>query len=222
MLSWLVSRLFLLSPAKSAGKRAELILNPRAGFELARRLHRGEAVPISEIFTFLSGLYFRGKIAYSRTFARPPRAIPGVFVITTNRGLIDAETPLTLDELRAFSNVDIDYMDARYRGPLERDARKIASKLRGPDDAILLGSIGTKKYVDVLLGAFGERLKFPIEFVGRGDMSRGGLLLRRTVDREELEYAPVSGSVRHGKRPPRLEPRSWVRTPFALSASNGL
>jgi hypothetical protein len=218
VLSSLVSRVFLLSPAKSGGKRAELILNPRAGFDLARRLHRGEAVPVSEIFTFLSGLYFRGKIAYSRTFAHPPRGTPGVFVITTNRGLIPAETPLTLEELRAFSDVDIDHMDARYRAPIERDARKIALKLRDRDDAILLGSIGTKKYVDVLVSVFGARLKFPIDFVGRGDMSRGGLLLRRTVDREELDYAPVSNSIRHGKRPRRLEPRSWARTPFAFTS----
>src|SRR5439155_4274160 len=111
VLRWRVSRVFLLSPAKSGGKRAELILNPRAGFALARRLHRGEAVPLSEIFIFLSGLYFRGKMAYARTFARPPCGVPGIFVITTNRGLIDADTPITLEELRALSDVEIDHED---------------------------------------------------------------------------------------------------------------
>src|SRR5436853_4146164 len=132
-----VNRVFLLSPARSAGKRAELIFNPRAGFDLARRLQRGKVAPISEIFTFLSGLYFRGKIAYARSFARPPRASPGVLVITTNRGLINAETPLTLEELAAFATVEIDHADPRYRGPLERDARKLAKRLGKSGDAVL-------------------------------------------------------------------------------------
>jgi len=213
-----VNRVFLLSPAKSGGKRAELIFNPRAGFDLARRLQRGKAAPISEIFTFLSGLYFRGKIAYARSFARPPRGSPGVLVITTNRGLIDAETPLSLEVLAAFATVDIDHADPRYRGPLERDARNLAKKLGKRGDAVLLGSIGTRKYVDVLVAALGERLKFPLEFVGRGDMSRGGLLLRQAVAGQELEYACVIGAVRRGKRPPRLEPRSWAGTPYAFSS----
>jgi len=209
---------FLLSPAKSGGKRAELIFNPRAGFDLARRLQRGAAVPICEIFTFLSGLYFRGKIAYARAFARPPRHTSGILVITTNRGLIDAETPFTLDELRALSSVDIDHQDPRYRGPIESDALELAAKLGRRGEAVLLGSIGTKKYVDVLVAALGDRLKFPLDFVGRGDMSRGGLLLRRTSDGPELNYASVAGAVRHGKRPPRLEPRSWVGTEYAFNA----
>jgi hypothetical protein len=52
---------------------------------------------------------------------------------------------------------------------------------------------------------FGRRLVFPSTFVGRGDMSRGGLLLRHARDGRELEYEPVVGAVRHGKRPPKLE-----------------
>ena len=219
VLRWHVSRVFLLSPAKSSGKRADLLLNPRAGFALARRLHRGESAPISEIFTFLSGLYFRGKMAYARTFAQPPRGLPGILVITTNRGLIDAETPVTLDDLRAFSGVDIDHLDSRYRAPLEQSARQLAAKLPKRSDVILLGSIGTRKYVDVLIKALGERLNFPLEFVGRGDMSRGGLLLRHAANGRELEYASVIGSVRHGKRPPRLEPRSWVGTKYSFDST---
>jgi len=42
-------------------------------------------------------------------------------------------------------------------------------------------------------------------FVGRGDMSRGGLLLRSVRYEVELDYVPVAGAVRHGPRPPRLE-----------------
>lgn len=218
VLRWGVNKVFLLSPAKSGGKRADLIFNPRARFDLARRLQRGESAAISEIFTFLSGLYFRGKIAYARTFARPPRGASGALIITTNRGLIDAETQLTLQELRAFSTVDIDHADPRYRTPIASDAEKLSRKLGRNGEAVLLGSISSKKYVEVLLEALGERLKFPIEFVGRGDMSRGGLLLRHAADGSELEYAAVSGAIRRGKRPPRLEPRSWVGTAYAFTS----
>src|SRR5206468_1942394 len=112
----------------------------------------------------------------------PPCGVPGIFVITTNRGLIDAETPITLEELRALSDVEIDHEDERYRRPLERDAREVAARLPPRGDAVLLGSISTSKYIHILEAALGERLKFPIEFVGRGDMSRGGLLLRHAVE----------------------------------------
>src|SRR4051812_33861580 len=216
VLNYRVHTIFLLSPAKSGGKRAELIFNPRARFDLACRMQRGEAVPICEIFSFLSGLYFRGKMAYARTYARPRRGMEGIYIITTNRGLIGAETALTLPELAAFARVEIDHQDARYRGPLERDARSLAKKLGLSGRAVLLGSIGTKKYVEALLTGFAERLMFPVDFVGRGDMSRGGLLLRRAADGPELVYASVAGSVRRGKRPPRLEPRSWAGTKYAF------
>ena len=76
-----------------------------------------------------------------------------------------------------------------------------------PDDGVtLLGSIASDKYVTALLEVFGERLTFPKVFVGRGDMSRGGLLLRSARYDVELEYVPVMGAVRHGPRPPRLAP----------------
>ena len=55
-----------------------------------------------------------------------------------------------------------------------------------------------------MLDVFGERLRFPAEFVGRGDMSRGGLLLRKAAEGAELAYVPVSGAVRRGARPPKL------------------
>ena len=65
---------------------------------------------------------------------------------------------------------------------------------------VLLGSIATGKYVDVLLDVVGERLLFPAEFVGRGDMSRGALLLRAARTDAELIYATVAGTVRRGPR----------------------
>ncbi len=111
----------------------------------------------------------------------------------------------------AFAEVDIDEDDPRYRKPLERDVRKLTKHLPADVEVVLLGSVATGKYVDILVENFGERLLFPAEFVGRGDMSRGGLLLRCAVDRRELEYIPVKGAVRKGKRPPKLEPRRYTK-----------
>jgi hypothetical protein len=207
----LAPRIFLLSPASSSGERARLVFNPAARFPLAQALRTPEGAPLGEVFTFLSGLYFRGKLGYARAFARPPARVPGVVVITPSEGLVSPESPVTLDRLRRWADVPIDADEARYRRPLLRDARLI-DEAAGPDcEVVLLGSIASGKYVDVLLGVFGERLLFPTAFVGRGDMSRGGLMLRCTDERRELDYAPVATSVRHGARPPRLQPRRRSR-----------
>jgi hypothetical protein len=205
-------RIFLLSPAYAGGERARMILSDRAEFELARKLRCNRGVPIAEVFTFLSGLYFRGKIAYATAFARPATGIPGVFVITPTRGLVDASTRIHLDDLREFATVDIQDDDPRFRAPIERDARVLAKKLPSRSEIILLGSIATGKYVNVLLASFGDRLRFPVDFVGRGDMSRGGLMLRCAVDRQELPYIAVTGAIVNGKRPPKLPPRRYLPT----------
>ena len=186
-------------------------MSDRAEFDLAERLRARDGAPLGEVFAFLSGLYFRGKLAYARAFARPPdpsSAISGAgaFVITPNAGLRSIETPVTIDALRAFAKVDIAVDNPRYRRPLEASARAIEADV-GPDcDVILLGSIASPKYVDILQAIFGDRLLFPADFVGRGDMSRGGLLLRCVSSLEELRYIPVAGAVRTGQRPPKLEP----------------
>jgi hypothetical protein len=206
-----MNRVFLLSPAYAGGERARMILSERAQFDLARKLRAKQGVPIAEVFTFLSGLYFRGKIAYANAFARPVRGISGVFVITPTRGLVDATTRISLDDLHEFATVDIHENDLRYRAPLERDAQRLGKKLSAGSDVVLLGSIATGKYVDVLLANFGERLRFPSDFVGRGDMSRGGLMLRCAQDRQELNYMSVAGAVLNGKRPPKLVPRRYPK-----------
>ena len=175
-------RIFLLSPAYAGGERARMILREQARFSLARRLRGKSGAPIADVFTFLSGLYFRGKIAYATAFARSPRGTPGVLVITPTRGLIGARTRIRLDDLREFAEVDIRESDPRYRLPIERDARRLATKLLRQSEVVLLGSIATGKYVEILLTTFGDRLRFPAEFVGRGDMSRGGLMLRCAAD----------------------------------------
>ena len=207
----MIERVFLLSPAYAGGQRARMIMSERAQFELARRLRSDQHPSLGEVFTFLSGLYFRGKLAYANAFAPPRAKRSAVLVITPTRGLIPAATPVGLADLREFSEVDIDAGDPRYRVPLERDVKMLAKKLSPDGQAVLLGSVATGKYVDVLLEHFGERLCFPADFVGRGDMSRGGLLLRCAVDGSELAYISVAGAVRKGKRPPKLEPRRYSK-----------
>src|ERR1700756_84615 len=96
-------RVFLLSPANVGGKRARMLLNTEADFELARRLHTGGKVTLGEAFSFMSGLYFRGKLAYARAFAHPPEGLDGAYVITSNRGLVPVETLITAEELDSFS-----------------------------------------------------------------------------------------------------------------------
>ncbi|HEY0873066.1 MAG TPA: hypothetical protein VGD94_06300 [Vicinamibacterales bacterium] len=189
-------------------------MSERATFDLAARLRGREGAPLGEVFSFLSGLYFRGKLTYSRAFARAPEGVEleggGVFVITPNAGLRSPDTPVTLSAIRAFAGVDVSADNPKYRRPLERSARALAAEI-GDAPVVLLGSIASPKYVDVLLSIFGDRLLFPQEFVGRGDMSRGGLLLRCSAAGEELTYVPVAGAVRRGARPPKLDPATRVR-----------
>lgn len=204
-------RIFLLSPAYAGGQRAQMVMSERAQFDLAQKLRRNEGASLGEVFTFLSGLYFRGKLAYANAFAQPPRGTCGTLVITPTRGLVDARTQIDLDTLREFATVDVHKDDPRYREPLDRDVRNLAQTLGRECDVVLLGSIATGKYVDVLLETFLERLRFPADFVGRGDMSRGGLLLRCAADGQELPYISVAGAVLNGKRPPKLEPRRYPK-----------
>lgn len=205
-----MDRFFVLSPANLGGPRARMLMREPAEFDLARRLRGAGGVPVGKVFSFVSALYFRGKLAYARAFAaRPPadpRASDRVLVIVPGAGLWSVEHPLTIADLRALAGVDVDPANARYRRPLLAAARAMAERLGSDDDVILLGSIASAKYVDVLSAVFAERLKFPAAFVGRGDMSRGGLLLRSVAGGHELDYIPILGAVRHGRRPPKLPP----------------
>ena len=210
-------RIFLLSPVNCAGKRARQVLSDNAQFTLALEL-RETGAQLGDVFTFCSALYFRGKLAYARHFARPPRGADplvggGVLVITPNAGLLPADRRVTRDVVRGFATEPIDAGNVGYRRPLEEDARALVASV-GPDcEVVLLGSIASGKYVDVLLPIFGDRLLFPGAFVGRGDMSRGGLMLRSVDSDEELEYEPIARAVRRGRRPARLERIVRARRP---------
>jgi hypothetical protein len=210
-MSGLPPRIFLLSPARLDGKRAHFLFHPATMFPVARALRSSRGAPIGEVFTFLSGLYFRGKLAYAAAFARPLRGISsGVFVITPNRGLLAPSVRVTLNDLADLAKTEIDPCTEKFRKPLREDAEALAEALGPRGEPVLLGSIATTKYSDVLLSAFSQELLFPAEFVGRGDMSRGGLLLRSVDAHLELSYVPVRGAVLRGARPPKLPPRSTL------------
>ena len=205
------SRVFLLSPANCGGIRARMMTSPHAGFDLARQLRNPRGAPLGDVFSFVSGLYFRGKLAYARRFARPPDPTDpviagGVLVITPNAGLRSAETPVTLKSFQSFAGARVDLKNPGYRVPFERSARALLAAIGPECGVVLLGSIASGKYVDALLPIFGKRLLFPPSFVGRGDMSRGGLMLRCVTAGLELDYVPLAGAVRHGQRPPGLAP----------------
>jgi hypothetical protein len=200
-------KLFILSPARCDGRRAQALLNPTAEFALAVQLRSVEGAPIGEVFTFLSGLYFRGKLTYARAHETSMSGGGSeIRIITTNRGLVTPEERVGPDDLEEFACVDLAEAGASFERPLLRDADQLRAALGADALAVLLGSIATNKYVAPLTRVFGDRLVFPREFIGRGDMSRGGLLLRYAADAKELEYIPVGTAVRHGKRPPKLEP----------------
>jgi hypothetical protein len=212
-------RIFFLSPANLAGIRAGYVLNPNGESDLACRLRRN-GVMLGELFSFISGLYFRAKLAYARAFSTPPVDGAGSFVITANEGLLPPETVVTRDRLRDWAANDIDAADRRYRAPLDRDCHLLLERFGNTCDVVLLGSIATPKYVEPLLQIFGERLVFPAAFVGRGDMSRGGLMLRSVEAGAELSYTPVLNATRYGPRPPKLPPLIVQRTkPAALDGA---
>lgn len=170
---------------------------------LTARLEDGGA-PLGEVFTFMSSLYFRGKLAYATAFGAPPPGWSGALVITPGRGLVPAEQSIRVSDLREMATVPVDEDEPRYREPLVRDARGLERALENESRVVLLGSVASAKYVTPLLEVFGGRLHFPATFVGRGDMSRGGLMLRCARAGTPLEYVPVRGAVLHGTRPPKL------------------
>jgi hypothetical protein len=173
------------------------LLNDRATFDIATRLRSEEGAPLGEVFSFLSGLYFRGKLTYARAFENSPASeTSGVYLITATDGLLSPATNVTLRDLERFATVPIDPKEPRYRLPLERDAERLAESLGEGCEVVLLGSIATRKYVDVLEPIFGDRLLFPIEFIGHGDMARGAMLLKRAASGVQLTYSPVSNPLR--------------------------
>jgi hypothetical protein len=200
--------IFLLSPAYCGGRRAAIALNPVSDSAVARHLREGQ-LDLGAAFAFFSGLYFRGKLGYATAFGRAWPGVEPTLIITPTRGLMSPATIVTPELIREFASVDVDEAEARYRAPLERDVKILARVLPADARVVLLGSVSSGKYVDVLLPLLGDRLCYPSSFVGRGDMSRGGLLLRCVASGEELDYEILAPGVRPtGPRPPKLDPKT--------------
>jgi len=183
---------FLLSPANLAGTRAKQLTSPRAQFASALRYRSDDGVMIGEAFAFMSALYFRGKITYSLHFG----GRENTFVITPGFGLVSPDWRLTSERLKKMRKIDVDAANRRYTKPLRESAEALAARLDGNSQVVLLGSVATGKYVDILRPILGDRLRFPALFAGLGDMSRGGLMLRAVRANSELEYTTLD-SPRH-------------------------
>jgi len=195
-----VATLFLLSPARAGGPRAQQLA--RSKTELGAKLRAGTA-PLGDVFAWLSALYFRGKLAYARAFADPSPGTEGALVMAPGLGLRPPHAPISAAMLEAMGEIAVE--SEAFVTAVRRDAQRANAEARADMRVVLLGSIATGKYVDTLIDVFGGRLLFPASFVGRGDMSRGGLMLRAARSGNELDYAMVAGAVRRGTRPPKLD-----------------
>jgi hypothetical protein len=162
---------------------------------------------LGDVFSFVSGLYFRGKMTYARAFGQPPPDLEGGLVISPSEGLRSLDELVTLDRLLEWAKVPIDVGNRRFTAPHVEHA-EILERAHGCETRfVLLGSVATDKYVRPLAKVFGDHLLFPPAFVGRGDMSRGALLLRAARAQAELDYAPIEGAHRHGPRAPSIARR---------------
>ncbi|HEY0781910.1 MAG TPA: hypothetical protein VGE98_05600 [Thermoanaerobaculia bacterium] len=177
-------RLFLLSPANTSGKRAARWCDPAFVHPQALALRDG-GLPVGDAFSHLSTLYFRGKIAYARRFAAHDA---DVLVIAPGFGLVPPSWSVTLERLEAMRATRVDLEDSSYTAPMVEHCAALAGRLPASAEIVLLGSLATGKYLDLLTPAFGDRLRVPRAFVGAGEMQRGSLLLRAVRAGEEREY----------------------------------
>lgn len=181
-----------------------MLLRSGANFEVALKLREGTAT-IGEIYSFISGLYFRGKMTYAEAFRGAPPGVPPSLVMVPGAGLVPPETMVDIEQLQAIAHVSVAEDNPNFCGPLSSAAKLLDEHAGRGCCYVLLGSVASAKYTTPLLEVFGERLLFPADFVGRGDMSRGGLMLRHARSGIELPYIPVQGALLHGARPPKLE-----------------
>ncbi len=193
------SRIFLLSPAKAGGRRYSILTSDQANFDLALKYRAGSAT-LGEIYSFISGLYFRGKMAYATAFGAQ-----NAFVIVPGVGLLPPETLFRPHQLQASAQIDVDENNPAHHDTLLAAIASLDHAGSRQCSFVLLGSVASAKYTTALLKVLDRRLLFPAEFVGRGDMSRGAIMLRSAASGQELNYIPVIGAQLRGPRPPRLK-----------------
>lgn len=189
------------------GLRAKQLMSPRAQFEAAQMYRSAEGVPIALAFAFMSALYFRGKIAYALHFG----GVENTYVIAPGFGLVPPDWRITTERMKVLQRTPVDLTKRTYRKPLEREAKALAKRIDDDTRVVLLGSVASGKYVDVLWPIFGDRLMFPAIFAGLGDMSRGGLLLRAMRANRELEYTSLSAPRQKNNNDPVELARAWAR-----------
>lgn len=185
---------FLLSPANLSGKRGQMVMNPTATFALARALREPAGARLADVFSFVSGLYFRGKVAYAERFGHAPSGAPSAWVMTAGGGLCTLDERVTTARLASWQSMRVSEKNPHFAGPLLREASQLVDQHDEHARFVLLGSVASNKYVVPLLEVLGERLLFPARFAGLGDMSRGSLMLRAAAEQQELEYVRVTGA----------------------------
>ena len=114
--------IFLISPANLSGKRGKMVMNPQANFELARTLRGTSGAPLGAVFSFVSGLYFRGKMSYARAFGHAAANEASSFVMTAGGGLCRLDEPVTLSRLHGWRGVEVDERNPHFTAPLQRPA----------------------------------------------------------------------------------------------------
>ena len=197
-------RIFLLSPASTEGLRAAQLTSPRARFGAAERYRSPEGVTVAEAFTFMSSLYFRGKLAYARHFAAPPPELAvgspedGILVIAPGFGLVPPSWRITAEEMKKLRRTPVDLKSRAYSQPMKEHVTQLRD-LAPSAWVVLLGSVATGKYVDLLLPTLGDRLLFPRDFAGAGDMKRGGMMLRAVRENRELAYVTLAAPRRRAR-----------------------
>src|SRR3954471_7948339 len=108
---------FLISPANLSGRRGAMLFNPAAQFQLARELRSPEGAAIGDLFSFVSGLYFRGKLAYARAVGHPKLGHDAAYVISAGGGLCAPEERISLERLRGWAKVSIHRGNPHFSAP---------------------------------------------------------------------------------------------------------
>lgn len=195
-------RIFLLSPATAHGARAKTLLAPEPRSPVATQLASADGMPLGQIFTYLSGLYFNGKLTYARHYSTPPPSLgrTGIYIITMTDGILTPEHRIGLDDLQRYAAAEKQTEDGRRA--LETSARALAETIGPRCDVVFMGSVASDKYTAIIEPVFGRRLLFPPELVGRGQLGRGALLFRCVRENRELDYVPLADLVDRGRSAP--------------------
>ena len=124
-------------PPTAAARARKQALSPNAQFALARAAAVArDGAPLGDVFAFVSGLYFRGKLTYALRFAAPPE--PGNADRRRRRARHHAErracaapTPtVTHDAVRAFADGDVHQDNAALPASARAERARAAARDR--------------------------------------------------------------------------------------------